>query len=156
MLSITRKRNINDFRGSLWLPLFLFAQLLNNYQGGFIMADFIYFEDLFEQTIGVDLLDEASIVYKAAEFGATMVPATAVNYLNQKKLIKEVVKNSKSDKEAIEKLNALKPKFKKVKTWRMNHGNVIPIADKYTKARICQKAIDAIDKEIDRIKKEGK
>ena len=120
------------------------------------MADFIYFEDLFEQTIGVDLLDEASIVYKVAEFGATMVPATVANYCNQKKLIKEVVKNSKSDKEAIEKLNTLKPKFKKVKAWRMNHGNVIPIVDKYTKARICQKAIDAIDKEIDRIKKEGK
>ena len=110
------------------------------------------FELLLEEAIGVDYFNEASFVYKAAEFGLTMVPATGVNYYNQKKLIKEVVKNSKSDKEAIENLTKLKTKFKRVKTWRVNHGNVIPVVDRALKARLCQNAIDACDREIDRIK----
>lgn len=98
------------------------------------------------------ILDESKIMYKTIEFGITTNANTLPIYIGQQRLIKEVLKSGKSKDEKIKKLEALKKKFKSVKTWRMNNGNIIPIVDKKIKEVALQKGIDRCDKEISILK----
>ena len=95
-----------------------------------------------------DIINESSIMYKAAEFSTCLNTTTLPVYIAQRKVIKETIKQSKSNKEAIENLKKLKNKFSRVKIWRMNHGNIIPILDKKSKEIIFNHSIKIIDKEI--------
>lgn len=105
-----------------------------------------------DKSIKEDCLEEANYVYKATEFGLTRPLATLINTKNQHKVIDTVLKNNKlSDKEKITELRKLKTKFKNVKTWRVNHGNLVPIVDKEVKRKICDTALNKIDKEIEKL-----
>lgn len=95
-----------------------------------------------------DIINESSIMYKAAEFSTCLNTTTLPVYVAQRKVIKETIKQSKSNKEAIENLKKLRNKFSRVKIWRMNHGNIIPILDKKSKEIIFNHSIKIIDKEI--------
>lgn len=97
------------------------------------------------------IFNEASILYKTTEFHLTTNAYTLPVYISQKKVIKETIRQSKSNKEAIENLKKLKTKFKGVKTWRMNHGNIVPVLDKKFKEVVFNDSLRAIDKEIEKL-----
>lgn len=89
---------------------------------------------------------------KVVQYSLGMMPSAFIVYYTQRKMIKQTIKNSKTSKEAIEKLTKLRSKFKAVGTFRTNNGNVIPFADKAMKNYMFQKNLSLIDKKIKELK----